>query len=286
MVIERALKKLKEAQGASGASDAVQRSRESRAPEATQREVARHLARPMLPTLQVDRERAMASRIALPDSPLASDERVSAAYIAIVRTRLLQRMRSNSWSTVAITSPEAGEGKSVTAINLALNIARHAGHSVFLLDLDMRSPSVCAYLGVRPPHQLSDYFAGSVALTDLFFSVGPQNLAIAAGMNGSAQASELLTQAKLDELLAYTKRIAPNPIVLIDLAPITVTDEALAVAPRVDAMLLVVGEGKTRRDSLVRAKQLLADFPSAGIVLNRSSEASGGGGYYYYGGEG
>lgn len=226
----------------------------------------------------------MASRIALPDSPLASDERVSAAY-RIVRTRLLQRMRTNNWSTVAITSPEAGEGKSVTAINLALNIARHAGHNVFLLDLDMRSPSVCAYLGVRPPHQLGDYFAGNVALTDLFFSVGPQNLAIAAGMSGTAHASELLTHTKLDELLAYIKRIAPNPIVLIDLAPITVTDEALAVAPRVDAMLLVVGEGKTRRDSLARAKQLLADFPSAGIVLNRSSEASGGGSYYYYGGE-
>ncbi len=236
----------------------------------------------MFPTLEVDRERVQASRIALPDSPLASDERVSAAY-RIVRTRLLQRMRTNNWSTVAITSPEAGEGKSVTAINLALNIARHAGHNVFLLDLDMRSPSVCAYLGVRPPHQLSDYFAGSVALTDLFFSVGPQNLGIAAGMNGTTLASELLTQAKLEELLAYIKRIAPNPIVLIDLAPITVTDEALAVAPRVDAMLLVVSERKTRRDSLARAKQLLADFPSAGVVLNRSSEASGGGGYYYYG---
>jgi protein-tyrosine kinase len=280
MVIERALKKLKDAQSATRApAPAVQP--ESCPPVAAPRDVPQ-LGRPVLPTLEVDRERAMASRIALPDSALASDERVSAAY-RIVRTRLLQRMRTSKWSTVAITSPEAGEGKSVTAINLALNIARHANHNVFLLDLDMRSPSVCAYLGVRPPHQLSDYFAGSVSLTDLFFSVGPQNLAIAAGMNGTALASELLTHAKLEELLAYIKRIAPNPIVLIDLAPITVTDEALAVAPHVDAMLLVVAERKTRRDSLARAKQLLADFPSAGIVLNRSSEASGGGGYYYYG---
>ena len=243
-----------------------------------------HLARPLLPILEVDREQAQASRIALPDSPLAGDERVSAAY-RMVRTRLLQRMRTNNWSTVAITSPEAGEGKSVTAINLALNIARHAGHNVFLLDLDMRSPSVCAYLGVRPPHQLSDYFAGSVPVTDVFFGVGPQNLAIAACTNGTALASELLTHAKVGELIAYIKRIAQNPIVLIDLAPITVTDEALAVAPHVDAMLLVVAERKTRRDSLVRAKQLLADFPSAGIVMNRSTEASGGGGYYYYGGD-
>ena len=282
MVIERALKKLKEAQGAGGSVTPAAQP-EIRTPEPAQRAVPQ-VARPVLPVLEVDRERSLASRIALPDSPLAGDERVSAAY-RMVRTRLLQRMRTNSWTTVAITSPEAGEGKSVTVINLALNIARHAGHDVFLLDLDMRSPSVCAYLGVRPPRQLIDYFAGSVALTDVFFSVGPPNLSIAAGTNGTALASELLTHAKLDELIGYIKRIALNPIVLIDLAPITVTDEALAVAPHVDAMLLVVAERKTRRDSLARAKQLLADFPSAGIVLNRSSEASGGGGYYYYGGD-
>jgi Mrp family chromosome partitioning ATPase len=203
----------------------------------------------------------------------------------MVRTRLLQRMRANNWSSVALTSPETGEGKSVTALNLALNIARHDSHSVFLLDLDLRSPSLCEYLGVRPAKQLVDYFTGNATPAELFFSIGPPNLALAANVSPTALASELLSHAKLDELFSYVKRIAPNPILLIDLAPITVTDEALAVAPRVDAVLLVVAERKTRRDSLARAKQLLAEFPSAGIVLNRSAATNGTSGYYYYVGE-
>jgi protein-tyrosine kinase len=288
MVIERALAKLKEANaqrsaGSSAPSTEPARPHEPRAAEPLRAEVPQ-IPRPVFPMLQYDHECALAHRIALPETPLAADERVAAAY-RIIRTRLLQRMRSSNWSTVAITSPEAGEGKSVTAINLALNLARNASNNVFLLDLDMRSPSVCTYLGVRPSYQLSGYFAGSVAPGDLFFSIGPENLAIAGELKGTEFASELLAHARLEELIGYIKSIAANPIVLIDLAPITVTDEALAVAPRVDAMLLVVAEGRTRRDSLARAKQLLADFPCAGLVLNRSTEASGRGGYYYYGGD-
>jgi len=53
------------------------------------------------------------------------------------------------------------------------------------------------------------------------------------------------------------------------------------VAPRVDATLLVVAEGRTRRDDLLRARNVLADFPSAGVILNRATERVGGGGYYY-----
>jgi hypothetical protein len=57
----------------------------------------------------------------------------------------------------------------------------------------------------------------------------------------------------------------------------------LLVAPRVDATMLVVAEGRTRRDSLLRAKQLLADYTFAGVVLNHSSESFGADSYYGYG---
>ena len=79
----------------------------------------------------------------------------------------------------------------------------------------------------------------------------------------------------------YIGTITQNPIILIDLPPVLVTDEALLIAPRVDATLMVVAEGKTRRDSLMRAQSVLAEFPSAGVVLNCSTEAVGKGGYYY-----
>jgi Mrp family chromosome partitioning ATPase len=114
-------------------------------------------------------------------------------------------------------------------------------------------------------------------------SVGLSNLAIAASVTPSDQASELIATGRLEELIGYIKSISASPVVLIDLPPILVTDEALLVAPRVDATLLVVAEGRTRRDSLARAKQLLAEYTVAGVILNRSSENFGTDAYYGYG---
>ncbi|HEY6823375.1 MAG TPA: CpsD/CapB family tyrosine-protein kinase [Steroidobacteraceae bacterium] len=209
------------------------------------------------------------------------NERVAAAY-RMVRTRLLHRCRSNGLKTIAITSPGAGEGKSVTALNLALSLARDPTVNVFLLDLDMRSPSMCKYLGVQPPVELLAYFTGSRTAAEVFFSLGPKNLALAGSLASTDAASELLGAGRLEALLSYINSLCPNAIILLDLPPVLVTDEALLLAPRVDATLLVVAEGRTRRDSLARAVTLLAEFKCIGVLLNRSSEHMGENYYYYY----
>jgi capsular exopolysaccharide synthesis family protein len=283
MVIERALEKLKQAQaqkagqpyapGAPAAALTRRRTTHDRVDAPPPRKLA-------FPQLQVDRALAERNRIALPESRLASNAHVGAAY-RMVRTRLLHTVNTNHWTTLAITSPEAGEGKSLTAINLALNIARDRTTSVFLVDLDMRNPSVCRYLGVTPPHELTVFFAGQAGAEGMFFSIGPDNLAIAGSTSTTGFASELLAGRRLEDLIDYIKSVADNPIVLIDLPPVLLTDEALLVAPRVDATLLVVAEGRTRRDCLVRAKALLTEFASAGVILNRSSENLGARGYDY-----
>lgn len=282
MVIERALEKLKQSQ--------AQKPGQAYAPVAPASVLPRRRTRDRadvtVPSklafqqLQVDRALAEKNRIALPDTRLATNAHVGASY-RMVRTRLLHTMATNNWTTLAITSPEAGEGKSLTAINLALNIARDRTTSVFLLDLDMRNPSICRYLGVQPPQELIAFFAGQASAEGMFFSIGPENLAIAGSTSTSGFASELVAGRRLEDLIDYIKSVAVNPIVLIDLPPVLLTDEALLVAPRVDATLLVVSEGKTRRDSLVRANTLLADFTSIGVILNRSSENLGTGGYDY-----
>jgi protein-tyrosine kinase len=285
MVIERALEKLKQSQAqaqkaaqayvpvASPSAALSRRRTRERADAAVPRKLA-------FPQLQVDRALAERNRIALPESRLAGNAHVGAAY-RMVRTRLLHTMNTNNWTTLAITSPEAGEGKSLTAINLALNIARDRTTSVFLVDLDMRNPSICKYLGVQPPREVTGFFAGQAGAEGMFFSIGPENLGIAGSTSTTGFASELLAGGRLEDLIDYIKTVADNPLVLIDLPPVLLTDEALLVAPRVDATLLVVSEGKTRRDCLVRAKALLADFTSAGVILNRSSENLGARGYDY-----
>jgi protein-tyrosine kinase len=284
MVIERALEKMRQSAAATPAqvaplahpmNAAVERRRD--APSEV-----RVVAKPSFKRLPIDRKIAEECRILLPDTAEGATSAAAASY-RMLRTRFLQRLRSNHWTSLAITSPGAGEGKSVTALNLALSIARDKSCDVFLLDLDMRNPSICRYLGAQPERELLSYFAGIGDPADALFSIGVDNLAIGGSVTPSAQASELIANPRLTELLGYIRGIAANPVVIVDVPPLLVTDEALLVAPRVDATALVVAEGRTRRDSLARARQLLADFTFAGVILNCSSQNYGADSYYGYG---
>ncbi len=276
MVIERALEKLR--QGAApklGSSSPV-----SHEPVKQSSTPAHAVALPAFPVVDCASTIAIAHRILVPDGPGGANDRAAAAY-RMIRTRLLHRSRSNGLKSIAITSPGPGEGKSLTALNLALSLARDPTVNVFLLDLDMRNPSMCRYLGLRPPVELLAYFLGSRPAGEVFFSLGPKNLALAGSLSTTDVASELLGSGRLEALLGYINSLCPNAVILLDLPPLLVTDEALLVAPRVDATLLVVAEGRTRRDSLVRAVHLLAEFKCIGVLLNRTSEAMGENAYYY-----
>ncbi len=275
MVIERALEKLRQSAApklGSGSPVAHEPARQSSTP-------AHPAPLPAFPVVNCVPAIAIAHRILVPEAPAAND-RAAAAY-RMIRTRLLHRSRSNGLKSIAITSPGPGEGKSLTALNLALSLARDTTVNVFLLDLDMRNPSMCRYLGLQPPVELLAYFRGSNAAGEVFFSLGPKNLALAGSLSTTDAASELLGSGRLEALLGYIGSLCPNPVILLDLPPLLVTDEALLVAPRVDATLLVVAEGRTRRDSLARAVHLLAEFKCIGVVLNRASEAMEENAYYY-----
>jgi protein-tyrosine kinase len=214
--------------------------------------------------------------------PTSDAEVVKAASppYRMLRARLLQRCRAHDWSTLGISSPGPGEGKSVTALNLAFTVAREGNYDVFLLDCDLRNPSICRYLGVTPNCEISSYFGGGVTAQELFFTLaGVERLTIAGGTAGTSQASELLATNYLEELLQYIKSISANPLILLDLPPVVSTDDVLVVAPKIDATILVVSEGVTRRDCLKQAVDLLAEFQVAGIALNKAT-ASVGSEYY------
>jgi Mrp family chromosome partitioning ATPase len=282
MIIDRAIEKLKQTHSTVAAQprSASVESAHRRTSAPTPVEPPRQLEpRPTFPRFTVDHATAEANRVLMPNMGVAD---ASASY-RMLRTRFLQKARVNRWTTLAITSPGPNEGKSLTALNLALSIARDRAADVFLLDLDMRNPSICKYLNVRPHHELVGYFAGECGPEDTLFTIGVDNLAIAGTTMPTDTASELLTGGRFEELIAYITSISASPIVLIDLPPVLVTDEALLVAPRVDATALVVAEGRTRRDSLGRARHLMAEFRFAGVILNCSGERFGANSYYGYG---
>jgi Mrp family chromosome partitioning ATPase len=206
---------------------------------------------------------------------LTADVRPSAASDAyrILRTRLMHRIESNGWNSFAVTSAGPGEGKSLTVLNLGLAIASERRRNVYLLDLDLRNPSLCRYLGVRTDTGIGQYLAGDGTIENLFFSIGVDNLAVAGGMSTHENSAELLGSERLGELLDHIRQTDPGALILADLPPLLSVADALVVAPRMSATLLVVAEGRTRRDGLARALEVLSGVTLAGIALNHSSAA-------------
>lgn len=281
MIIEKALERAKQLGKLRKASESLADTTPTpvvREPAPAEPEVPVH--HPALERIDFDLATCAKYNILVSDGQLDAAGRAAAAY-RLMRSRVLHRVKSgNSWC-IGITSAGPGEGKTITALNLAISIARDRQRMVYLLDLDMRSPTMLEWVGCRPTRQLSQYFTEGLAPEQVLYATSVENLVIAGVRDPVQGASELLASTRLDELLKYVRRRSPDALVVIDLPPVLSTDEALVVAPRASFMLLVVSEGVTRRDGLARALDLLSDFTVAGVILNRSTEELGAD-YYGY----
>jgi capsular exopolysaccharide synthesis family protein len=212
------------------------------------------------------------NRVLLLDSQLREFPAADAAY-RLLRSRLSNRIKRNNWFSLAIASPSQSDGKSLTAVNLAVSVAREKQKPVYLIDLDMRNPSVCRFLGIRDIRALPEYLLGQAKPDNVLYETSFPNLIVAGALTPTDSPSELLAGPKFSELLSHIRLRSPDAMVIIDLPPVNVTDEALLVGPRVDAFLVVVSEGKTERTQLAQALGALGEFTVAGVVINQSSES-------------
>ncbi len=200
---------------------------------------------------------------ALPKHPLADSYRM-------LRTRVLQQMRGNGWSTLAITSAGINSGKTLTAINLAISLAREVSSTVLLVDLDLRSPSIHEYFEYVPDVGISDYLSGDTPISQMQFSPGIERLSILPGRESMENSAETIRSPKMINLVTELKARYSDRLVIFDLPPMLATDDALAFAPYVDALLMVAAAGTTTRDDLQQSLELLKDVPVIGTVLNKS----------------
>jgi Mrp family chromosome partitioning ATPase len=216
----------------------------------------------------------------LEQNRIVIDERSSAsAAYKVLRTRVLQRMRRNGWKTLAVTGTCPNEGKTLTAINLSINLAWHLTTSVVLVDLDLRNPSVHRYLGIDTRFGVMDYLNGDVPLVRAGVRPGIERLGVVMNDRPVANASELLSSPEAMQLIEEVKR-GDDRIAIFDMPPVFAGDDVLAFAPLVDAVLIVLAQGTTNRASLVALRELLQNVNVIGSVLNRSSERVA---PYYYG---
>lgn len=200
-----------------------------------------------------------------------ADQAALRAY-KILRTRVLHRMNANGWSSLAVTGTEAGAGKTMTAVNLAIALAQETHTSAVLVDLDLQRPQVSSTLGLRFDKGLSDYLLGEAEVSDIIYRIGIERLLVIPNRQALGHASELLTAPRMCELLNRLHTDMPRSILIFDMPPLLLADDVLTFAPQVDGLLLVVSEGHTHRSTVEKAAEVLEEMNVIGVVLNRSHE--------------
>jgi capsular exopolysaccharide synthesis family protein len=189
----------------------------------------------------------------------------------LLRTQVLQRFRENNWNVLALTSPGTGEGKTLTAINLAISIAREVDYTVLLVDANLRHPWMLEHFGLAHRKGLSDYLTDNAPLPELLIRPSRMgHLVLLPGGRPLTNSAEMLNSPRMAELVEDMKSRYQSRIIIFDLPPVLSSADALAFAPYVDAALLVVEEGVTRKEDIERALELLTSTNVIGTVLNKA----------------
>lgn len=189
----------------------------------------------------------------------------------LLRTQVVQRMRQRGWNALGVISPTPDDGKTFTAINLAIAIAADVDASALLVDLDLRAPRIHKRFGFKPEVGIDDCLRREASIADALVRVeGYSGLLLLPVRRPVEHSSELITSIYAQQLFEDLKKRYPDRTVVFDLPPVLATDDALAFLPQCDAALMVVGDGRTNREDLKRAMELLRETPVLGTVLNGS----------------
>ena len=231
----------------------------------------------MTKMVEVSRQQLLDNRIiaALPEHKFKDSYRM-------LRTRVLQTMRNNGWTSVAVTGPATGCGKTLTAINLAVSLAMEVSNTVLLVDLDLRRPAIHKYFGYEPELGLSDYMTKDIPLHQLLFTPGIDRLVVLPGRSALPNSAEMLRSPRMIALVNELKTRYPDRLIVFDLPPILAADDTLSFSPYTDCFLMVAESGGTKKDDLQKAYSILKNTPLVGTVLNKSDAPTSG---YGYGGE-
>ena len=132
--------------------------------------------------------------------PQVADRAAQRAY-KLMRTRLLHRLAAKQWRSVAVTSTKAGEGKTLTSINLAMALSQEPNTRVCLVDLDLQRPQVAAQMGLQCERGLGDYLLGEAEASQVIYHCGSTNLLVIPNTRIFEHSSDMLASARMLELL-------------------------------------------------------------------------------------
>lgn len=189
--------------------------------------------------------------------------------------------------TIMVTSAGLGEGKSFTASNLAITIARSLDNHVLLIDADLRRPSVHSVFGFENSAGLSDYLSENIPLASLLVKTFMEKLTILPGGPPPDNPSELVSSENMERLIEEVKSRYADRYTIIDSPPPYMTSEGNALAKFAEGIIVVVKDGKTSKENLKDIIDIYGREKIIGVVRNFSKGKFGAGyGYknkYFYG---
>jgi len=196
-----------------------------------------------------------------------------------LRTKLLQAGEREHKRAFVMTSAGVGEGKTLTALNLALLLAQTDGATALLIDADLRQPCAAEYLGIEADFGLSEVLTGETKLTQAIFKLKPSGLHLLPGGAAREDVAELLSGPRFGRLLDEARKMFDY--IIIDAPPLGVFTDANLLINRADAAILVVRASATRYSVLDRLLEQLPRERMLGVVLNRAEARPADTAYYY-----
>ena len=202
--------------------------------------------------------------------------------VDMLRTRIVQLMRQNGWKRVAVTSPDKSAGKSTTCCNLLASLSRQTDRRTILFDLDLRRPALASILGHKGEESFAAVLAGEVPFEKQAVRFSEVS-AVAMNYRPERNPSELLLSDRTAEVLAKIEKTYQPDIMIFDMPPMLVTDDALAFLKNVDCAIIVAGAESTTIEQIdLCEKEIAGQTNVLGVVLNKCKHMEQGYGYDYY----
>ncbi len=174
----------------------------------------------------------------------------------------------NFLNTLMVTSTVSDEGKSMTALNLAISLAREYDHTVLLVDADLRRPSIHKYLKIEPEYGLTHCLRDDLPIEKALVKTGVGKLVILPAGEVVEDPVDLLSSNRMKKIIKELKHRYSERYVIFDTPPALPFADAGIIAAGVDGTLFVVREGKAAREDLDKTIEDLKEHNLLGVIYN------------------
>ena len=182
---------------------------------------------------------------------------------------------------IMVTSTVSEEGKTMTALNLAISLAKEHDHTVLLVDTDLRRPSIHKYLNIKPEVGLVHCLRDNLPIEEALIKTGVGKLVVLPAGEAVQDPVDLLSSNRMKAIVKELKERYPERYVIFDTPPALPFADAGVLSGVVDATLFVVREGKAKLEDIVETLEELKRHRLLGVVYNDAHSFVNRQSYYY-----